>query len=693
MSLSPPPGARSPGTLPPNAPPRRCARSGRKPLPGSGLIWFQTLASALVATIAPAVVAAEWHVAINGHDADAGSRQSPLRTIQRAADLAQPGDVITVHAGTYRERVNPPRGGTSEEKRIVYQAAPGERVEIKGSQVVTGWTRFRDDVWAVAIPNIRFGEFNPYTNQIRGDWFGPRGRLHHTGAVYLNGDWLTEAADADELLAVATEDRPRQAGRGSGSLSNSLWSAQVDPTNTTIWAQFTGVDPNREVVEINVRPCVFYPARPGRNFITVRGFHLRHAATPWAPPTAEQIALIGTHWSRGWIIESNVISHSVCAGVSLGKHGDAFDNTSANSAEGYVQTIARASRHPNPWDGDHVGHHVVRRNAIAHCEQAGIVGSLGGIFSTITDNAIHDIHVRRLFTGAEMAGIKLHGAIDTLIARNHVYRCNQALWLDWMSQGTRVSANFFHDNADRDFFSEVNHGPYLVDNNLFLSRISLVDLSQGGAFVHNLFAGKLISRPELKRETPFLRPHSTVVAGLAKIEGGEDRFLFNIFIGDGTNGRPANPQDDPKVAGGYGLWVYNFRDAPLKTGGNIHCQDAIPYAGEQFGVAPASSAGANPIVWRRRGERAAVEITIPADAGGTRTNFPAVDSALLGRARISNSAFENPDGSALHVDRDYFGQPRDASRPVPGPFASQPAREDRSPVTVTVVAPSAPDSP
>ena len=36
--------------------------------------------------------------------------------------------------GTYRERINPARGGESDEKRIVYRAAPGEKVEIKGSE-------------------------------------------------------------------------------------------------------------------------------------------------------------------------------------------------------------------------------------------------------------------------------------------------------------------------------------------------------------------------------------------------------------------------------------------------------------------------------------------------------------------------------------------------------------------------------
>ncbi|MFA7006738.1 MAG: DUF1565 domain-containing protein, partial [Verrucomicrobiia bacterium] len=92
------------------------------------LIQF-TSAVALATTIH----AAEFHVATTGNDTNRGTKAAPLRTIQRAADLAQPGDVITVHEGIYRERINPPRGGSSDKKRIVYQAAPGEKVEIKGS--------------------------------------------------------------------------------------------------------------------------------------------------------------------------------------------------------------------------------------------------------------------------------------------------------------------------------------------------------------------------------------------------------------------------------------------------------------------------------------------------------------------------------------------------------------------------------
>src|SRR6266567_3113387 len=276
--------------------------------------------------------AAEFHVSVRGADANNGSARQPFRTIAAAARIAQPGDVITVHAGVYRERVNPPRGGKSHSKRIVYQAARGEKVEIKGSEIITNWVREQDDLWKVIIPNSFFGEFNPYHDRIHGDWFFPRkGRVDHTGAVYLKGEWLTEAATLEEVVGS-------QKSEVGGQNSGALWFGQVEKENTTLWAQFPGVDPNSEQVEINVRQTVFFPEQTGINYLTVRGFILRDAATPWAPPTAKQMGLIGTYWSKGWIIENNVISHSVCSGIALGKYGDQWDNL-APTAEAYIQTI------------------------------------------------------------------------------------------------------------------------------------------------------------------------------------------------------------------------------------------------------------------------------------------------------------------------------------------------------------------
>lgn len=104
----------------------------------------------------------EYHVSIHGDDVGSGTREAPFRSIQHAANLARPGDVVTVHEGTYRERINPPQGGLSDEQRIVFEAAPDAKVVIKGSEIIKGWEKAGNDTWKVAIPNAFFGDFNPY---------------------------------------------------------------------------------------------------------------------------------------------------------------------------------------------------------------------------------------------------------------------------------------------------------------------------------------------------------------------------------------------------------------------------------------------------------------------------------------------------------------------------------------------------
>src|SRR6185369_16074098 len=109
-------------------------------------------------------------------------------------------DVITVHEGTYRERITPPRGGESDAKRIVYQAAADEKVVIKGSEVVRNWKPFMPGVWKATLPNSFFGKYNPYKDLITGDWFGDKGRPHHTGEVYINGKSLWETHVLERVL-------------------------------------------------------------------------------------------------------------------------------------------------------------------------------------------------------------------------------------------------------------------------------------------------------------------------------------------------------------------------------------------------------------------------------------------------------------------------------------------------------------
>lgn len=569
-----------------------------------------------------------YHVSTSGNDLNKGSIKKPLKTINAAALLAHPGDTITVHQGIYRERISPPRGGLSN-KRITYKAAYGERVYIKGSEVIKGWIKIKNDSWMVKIPNTFFGNYNPFKDTIHGDWFWDKGRRHHPGAVYLNGEWLWEAPSLDSIFEPATK--------------HTYWFSSVDQDSTTIWAQFKQANPNTELVEINVRQTIFYPEKSGIDYITVSGFDMSQAATPWAPPTAEQIGLIGTHWSKGWIIENNKISYSRCVGITLGKYGDEFDNVDA-SASAYNATIERALK--NGWNENTVGHHIVQNNEIYCCEQAGIVGSLGAIFSTITGNSVHDIWTQQLFDGAEMAGIKIHAAIDCEINNNHIYNNGRGLWLDWMAQGTSVKSNFLHGNQEYDIYLEVDHGPILIENNILLSPISQRIWSQGVAYIHNIIGGNIEIRPLDRRQTPFLVPHSTELGGLHNNPSNDIRFYNNIFTGNCK------------------LNVYDTIK-PMWMSGNVFLNGAISCVQEEQALILSNF---NPdINIIERNNKFYLNLKLD-KAWATSQNRHVITSKILDTVSIARAAFEYPDRNSIKIDKDYFNSARNEQNPFPGPI-------------------------
>lgn len=575
-----------------------------------------------------------YHVSPSGNDRASGSEHDPLQTVSAAAAKAVPGDTIRIHTGIYRERVDPPRGGSSPDCRITYESAGDGPAELTGADILDGW-QAEGPLWSAEVDNALFDGDNPYAVPLNGHWFNALGRNHHRGAVYCNGQALREADNLEEL-----RDSTDPEGR---------WWAAVEGDRTRFFIYLPDADPTDSRMEIAVRACVFYPSRPGISFLTLRGLRFTRAATPWSPPTTEQVGIVGTHWGRGWMVEDNEIAYAVCAGLTLGKYSDPEDYGDRPIVEGtagadtYHHTIARALE--NGWGVEKTGGHVVRRNHIHHCEQAGICGSLGAVRCRIEENIIHDIHRQRRFGGFEQAGIKFHGAVDTLIAHNRIFRCYRGIWLDWMSQGTRVTANLLYNNdGAEDLFTEVNHGPFVVDHNLFLSGRSLVNWSHGGAYVHNLFAGEISVKAETGRQTPWLEAHGTQTVGNREIQVGDDRFLNNVFL---------KPE---------GMIPYTNARYPVRLEGNVYTtrcpvSDLEPDAGildslHSFVQVEERSDGS---VWLRA--------NLSMEPGQGRGQ--PVTAERLGRARIPDLPFEDENGEPLHFDSDYFGQPHSA--PVPGP--------------------------
>ena len=624
------------------------------------------------------------HVATTGSDDAPGSADRPLRTINRAASLAQAGDTVVVHAGEYREWVKPRRGGLSDARRITYEAAPDEHVVIKGSERVTGWQPDGGTVWKATVANSLFGDFNPFAEQIAGDWIVYRKDAppKHLGDVYLNGLSFYEVAGRAEvtappLRAEVTDDWTGVIDQVRNTEQTRLvWYAEVAAESTIIWANFQGADPNVELVEINVRRSVFYPDAPHLDYITVRGFEMAQAACPWSPPTADQPGLIGPNWAKGWIIEDNHIHDAKCSAISIGKEASTGHNyaTTRGDKPGYQYQLESvfAARQIG-WDREHIGSHVIRRNTIHDCGQNGIVGHLGCVFSTIEDNHIYRIAVKREFYGYEIGGIKLHAAIDVVIRHNRIHDCTLGTWLDWQTQGTRISRNLFYRN-NRDLFVEVSHGPYLVEHNILGSPAALELFSQGGAFVNNLVCGTLRLEAVPDRATPYHRPHSTQVAGYAVIVGGDDRWIGNLFVGGDPGAAYAAGSEDrgSPVAGtaGYDGFPASFEEymdriaaqapgdhqrflginLPVYARQNVYAAGARPFAGERDPVMLSAATAA--VV--DEGDAVYLVTDLPASFDDVRIGVLA--SRDLPRAHYADADFEEGDGSPAVMAVDLLGE-------------------------------------
>lgn len=570
------------------------------------------LAVIVVVAIAPVGLLAaprEIHVSPTGSDSATGHPAAPCRTIGRAASLAEPGDTVIVHGGTYREWVKPPRGGTEENRRITYRAAPGETVAIKGSERITSWTRRDGGVWRVELPNAFFGDDNPYALQVSGGWLN-YGQWHHRGDVYLNGEAFYEKRTAEE---VAEKEHS--------------WFCRVDENVTVLLANFGQADPNTELVEINVRESLFMPEISGLKYITVDGFHFLHAAANWAPPVVElQTGAVGPRMGKHWIIENCTITNARCVGIILGQ------------APGVDYE-----------DIDAFGGHLVRNNVIRRCGQAGIAGQKGATRSVISGNLIEETNYRREFGGWETAAIKFHNSVDTVICGNlirgvyHQIQGAFGIWIDFGNQGVRISRNVIYDTQAATVFLEMNHGPTLVDNNILIGQ-AVRSNSEATVFAHNLFVDCGYDyRPDVNRRSQYFEPHTTKLAGRKTGTAREDKWFNNIFIRQGLDG--------VKPADGYESDYNVFLEGAKKSSfGDEHSARDPRATGFEVEDHPRGAT-----ITFSLGE-------IPLQVEG-----PLVDAQRVGVFSTVGQTIEDRDGKPIAVDRDIHGTP--FARPLPGPLA------------------------
>ncbi|MFY0581906.1 DUF1565 domain-containing protein [Cystobacter fuscus] len=73
-------------------------------------------------------------VSPSGKDSAAGTESAPLRTVEKAQSLLQPGEAIFLKSGTYSERLRLDARDGSSERYLTLKAAPGAKPVFKGAR-------------------------------------------------------------------------------------------------------------------------------------------------------------------------------------------------------------------------------------------------------------------------------------------------------------------------------------------------------------------------------------------------------------------------------------------------------------------------------------------------------------------------------------------------------------------------------
>ena len=465
-------------------------------------------------------------------DENPGTEDLPFRTINHAAQVAQPGERVWIHAGIYRELVAPLHSGQGPDRMIAYEAVPGEQVVIKGSRVLEGrWERssrqvgegapseFSRKLWMLTLPDSLFAAgYNPFATPNATNeeidlmpWALPwKGRLPYTlprGLLFQDGRRLVQLASYEDLVR----------------LPGSYWVA-ADGKTVHIHA-FGGGDPNGHVFEAAVQPHLFKPQGPGFGFIRVSGLTFEHCANSFLRTGIGARFTMGGHH---WIIERNTVRQANSVGIEIG-----FD------------IFERQDKRYAPREDPNLGRTIVRDNVISDCGTAGIRGHTN-VCALVEHNQITDCGWQDAEYHWETAAIKLLLNTGTLVRENHIARTQGAggIWLDWNNTNSRVTGNVITDISTvlGAVFVEASQQPNLVDNNVFWNidgkGVCAAD-TDCLTVAHNLFG-------HVHGDLVFARVTTGRTLGGRKLTSTRNRVVNNIFVdseGSLSFGDPSNSAD------------------------------------------------------------------------------------------------------------------------------------------------------
>jgi hypothetical protein len=509
-----------------------------------------------------------YHVSRNNpksSDENDGTEERPFRTINHAAQIVKPGERVFIHAGIYRELVRPRLSGEGQDRMIAYEAAPEEKVIIRGSRAIPAkwelsidangiqgtpgtpdqlsiqlgfpaniyskqlWmitlpdSLFENGYFPLRIPNVTNDDFDVMTWAAR--WKGRFPYDAPRGLLFEDGRRMTQLFAYEDLVRIP----------GSFWIASDGKTVHIHP--------FIKTNPNDHLFEIAVQPHIIQPQTLGLNFIRISGLILEHCANGF---TRAGVAALFTMGGSHWIIEGNTVRHVNSVGIDAG--GRAYEGKNTPKQTTPI-----------------LGHNIVRRNHIYDCGTAGMRG-LGISQALVENNDIADCGWQDVEFHWEVAGIKLLGCRGTIVRNNYVARIQggDAIWLDFANQNSRVTGNVMHDitTVQGAVFIEASQQMNMVDNN-FLWNINgqgvrLAD-TDSCIVAHNLFG-------YVSEELAACKVATDRSLGGRKLTSIGNRIVNNIVV---DQGKPILFEDSNNMAD-YNVYVSTKAGQTAKKDAGLH---------------------------------------------------------------------------------------------------------------------------
>lgn len=490
---------------------------------------------------------------VRASDENPGTAEVPFATIGRAAALATAGQRVLVKSGVYREQITPKFGGEGPDRMISYEAAPGARVVVKGSRIVSSpWKpsrhpgQFSEKLWMTTLPASLFERDNPFAIENASaddieimpwarEWAGRVPYTLKRGLIFQDGRRLAQLATYEDLVRVP----------------GSYW---VASDGLTIHIRPLGDEnPNQAVMEVTVQQHLFKPDATDLGYIRISGLTFMHGGNGYPRTGVGAIFTMGGHH---WIIEDNTVTQVGSVGIEIGtrslespdRQASRIDSDRARQSPGYV---------------------IVRNNDISECGTGGIQG-LAVRRALVEGNRIMHCGWQDVERYWETAGIKLLINEKTLVRRNIIghFSAGSAIWLDWDNKNSRITQNLVYDIwmcCNGALFVEASQTPNMIDHNI------LWDIRGTGVYAGD--SDNLIVAHNLVGPCTGPGVHTRVATDRhvngRPVTSRDNRVVHNIFYGmaepvrfeDDRNVSDHNVFADPSGRFDLGKWQTTGRDA------------------------------------------------------------------------------------------------------------------------------------